>query len=252
MRKLVACLACRNGGSRLFGKPLQNLDVEKNLSILDYMIEGIKGYKSVSSIVLAISEGVENEIFISIAKRHSLDWIIGSSEDVLSRLIAACELVNGTDIFRVTTESPFTYFDAVDESWKSHIQNDMDLTALDDVPDGCGFEIIKLNSYKNAWYLGGRRHRSEYCSLYIRENSNLFKIAYVRPDRKIMRTDIRLTVDYPEDLALARKVYEKFRDKAPYIPVNQIIEFLDEQPDLMRSVAQYVPGGLQTMYIKDS
>ncbi len=29
MRKLVACLACRNEGTRLYGKPLQNLDVKK-------------------------------------------------------------------------------------------------------------------------------------------------------------------------------------------------------------------------------
>ena len=34
-RRLVAALACRNSGSRLFGKPLQNLDVECNYSILD-------------------------------------------------------------------------------------------------------------------------------------------------------------------------------------------------------------------------
>ena len=37
-RKLVAVLACRNGGSRLYAKPLQNLDQKKksfNYSIFD-------------------------------------------------------------------------------------------------------------------------------------------------------------------------------------------------------------------------
>ena len=33
MRKLVAALACRNKGSRLYGKPLQNLDIDKVLEI---------------------------------------------------------------------------------------------------------------------------------------------------------------------------------------------------------------------------
>ena len=37
-RKLVAALACRNNGSRLFAKPLQNLDEKKNLKVIDYLI----------------------------------------------------------------------------------------------------------------------------------------------------------------------------------------------------------------------
>ena len=41
-RKLVAALACRNNGSRLFGKPLQNLDVNKGIKIIDNLIECIK------------------------------------------------------------------------------------------------------------------------------------------------------------------------------------------------------------------
>ena len=32
--KLVAALACRNQGTRLYGKPIQNLDVKKGITIL--------------------------------------------------------------------------------------------------------------------------------------------------------------------------------------------------------------------------
>ena len=42
MRKLVAALACRINGSRLYGKPLQNLDIEKGISILDNIIGCLK------------------------------------------------------------------------------------------------------------------------------------------------------------------------------------------------------------------
>jgi hypothetical protein len=33
-RKLIAALAVRNQGSRLYGKPLQNLDVESGTTVL--------------------------------------------------------------------------------------------------------------------------------------------------------------------------------------------------------------------------
>ena len=38
MRKLIASLACRNNSTRLYGKPLQNLDTKKNITILEYII----------------------------------------------------------------------------------------------------------------------------------------------------------------------------------------------------------------------
>ena len=38
-RKLVAALACRNQGSRLYGKPLQNLDIEKGIRIIDNIVD---------------------------------------------------------------------------------------------------------------------------------------------------------------------------------------------------------------------
>ena len=37
-KKLVAAIACRNNGSRLYGKPLQNLDVSNQVTILDNII----------------------------------------------------------------------------------------------------------------------------------------------------------------------------------------------------------------------
>jgi len=249
MRKLVACLACRNKGTRLYGKPLQNLDIENRITVLDYMIESIKSYKSVDAIVLAISEGDENTCFIDVAKSHDVKYVIGSEEDVLKRLIDACNAEGGTDIFRVTTESPFTYFESLEMGWESHKKGNFDLTALDNLPDGAGFEISSLAAYTKSWNMGDDRHRSEFCSLYIRENKLDFKINYVEIPREIKRTDIRLTIDYPEDLVVCRIVYNEFKHLRPKIPVIEIIKFLDSNPKIKELVDPLVEEGLKTMYL---
>lgn len=249
MRKLVACLACRNNGTRLYGKPLQNLDIENGVSILDYMLKAIDGYAAVAETVLAISEGVENEVFIEIAKKHGLKYYVGSEVDVLDRLIKSAELAKGTDIFRLTSESPFTYFETISGAWESHVSNNIDLTTLDNLPDGSGFEIVTLDAYNRSWAEGESRHRSELCSLYIRENKSEFTISYVEIPAHLRRTDIRLTVDYPEDLAFCRKIYEANKQKAPFIPLTDILTFLDENPGLLDLVAPFVEEGLKTMYL---
>ena len=66
-RKLVAALACRNKGSRLYGKPLQNLDVKGEIRIIDHIIDHLKQIEIIDSIVLGIAEGKENEIYREIA-----------------------------------------------------------------------------------------------------------------------------------------------------------------------------------------
>ena len=106
-RKLVAALACRNQGSRLYGKPLQNLDVNKGVKIIDNIIDGLKALDCIDSIVLGISEGEENEVFKTVAREKGIEYIVGDQIDVLHRLVLCGEKVQATDVFRVTSESPY-------------------------------------------------------------------------------------------------------------------------------------------------
>ena len=107
----------------------------------------MKKYDCVDEIVLSICEGNHNNIYQEIACKHSIKYTLGNEEDVLDRLIQSTKSVDGTDIFRLTSESPFTYYELIENGWQSHLANNADLTALDGVPDGSGFEIIKLNAY---------------------------------------------------------------------------------------------------------
>lgn len=248
-RKLVAALACRNQGTRLYGKPMQNLDIDKNLTVLDYMISWLKDEKSIDSIVLGIAEGDDNLCFIKKAEEHGISYIIGDEDDVLSRLISCGDLEDASDLFRLTTESPFTYFEAIPEAWKNHVQGGYDFTYLDHIPDGSGFEITKMEAYKRSHNEGDTRHRSELCSLYIRENKEKFKLNSISAPESIKRTDIRLTIDYPEDLVLCRDIYNHFIDAAPRIPLVDIIEYLDANPPLKQLVDKFVEEGLKTMYV---
>ena len=61
-RKLIAAIACRNQGSRLYGKPLQNLDVEKGIKIIDHIIDHLKETNIIDNIVLGMLR-IENEIY---------------------------------------------------------------------------------------------------------------------------------------------------------------------------------------------
>lgn len=247
-RKLVAVLACRNQGSRLFGKPIQNLDIDKGIRVIDNIIDCLKTIKSINSIVLAISEGKENDIFKKIAKEKRIKYITGDEIDVLSRLILACKEVEGTDVFRVTSESPFLYYKAVEKSWVTHCNDDNDATFYDEIIDGCGFEFIKLNALELSHKKGNSRHRSEMCTLFIRENYHSFKVKKIMAPKRLNRKDLRLTVDNPEDLVVCRKIYKEFCHQAPNIILEDVICFLDENKSLKELVYPFTIKGYESMY----
>lgn len=248
-RNLAAVLACRNKGSRLYGKPMQNLNVEDNIKILDNIISCLKTISMVNNIVLAIAEGIENQIFVDVAIKHNISHIVGSESDVLLRLIQGGQMIGATDVFRVTSESPFMHYELVDQLWRVHVEGGYDCTFLDQAVDGCGFEILSLKSLERSHRNGEARHRSEFCTLYIRENPEQFKVIRHLPPEHLIRKDLRLTVDNPEDLVVCRKVYAYFKSYAPRIPIHKIIEYLDENPELKLLVAPFTEVGYSSMYV---
>jgi len=230
-RKLVAALACRAASARLYAKPLQNLD--KDTMVIEHLLSSMKDrHPAINQIVLGISEGIENQPFIQLAQSSKIPHIIGDQKDVLSRLIACGKLEDATDVFRVTSECPFIAWEYFDDVWNEHIKNDNDVTVLDHVPHGMHFEIYKISALEKSHAKGNDSERSEYCSLYVRNNINEFKVAVIKPAQKYRRPDIRVTIDYPEDLIVCRKIYDEYKNKKIELNCEGIVSFLDHNSDL--------------------
>jgi len=231
--KLTAVLACRNQSSRLYAKPLQNLDVEAKVTILDYMLEQIALNPFIDDAVLAISQQKENDIYEDIAKKYKLQFVRGDDLDVLSRLVKAAQLSGADNILRVTSESPFVYYQHLDKVYNNHCSKGLDYSIISGLPDGAAFEIINFKALKKSWDLGSKKHRSELCTLYIFENQDKFKIEKYPSPAEFNRLDMRLTVDWPEDLIVMREIYKALKLKPDQpLEFRKVIEFLDQNPKI--------------------
>jgi spore coat polysaccharide biosynthesis protein SpsF len=137
----------------------------------------------------------------------------------------------------------------IESMWAKHCSNNNNATFLDDIIDGCGFEIIKLNALKESHDKGDIKHRSELCTLFIREHEDDFQIQRLYPPEELNRKDLRFTVDYPEDLIVCRAVYEKFKENAPMIPLLAAVRFIDNNAILKKLIAPFCETGYSTMYL---
>ncbi len=71
----------------------------------------------------------------------------------------------------------------------------------------------------------------EHVSLYIYEHPERYRLHSVRAHRP-RDSDIRLTVDTPEDLALVRAVFDALYPNDPEFGLSDILELLDARPEL--------------------
>lgn len=228
--RIFASLACRVQSIRLFGKPLQLVG---DRPILKHLVDRLGSVKGLDGIVLAISDGAENAPFVALAESWGLEHVRGDEADVLGRHIIAAHHVSADVIIRVTTENPFLYEEMVDSLIDHHIATAADLTVGEMLPDGSYAEVINVAALEQAHLRGEDLHRSELCTLYIFEHPNDFKIERIEAPEQVARPDLRLTIDTPEDLLMARRVYDEL---APAFglspPLQEIIRFLDEHEEV--------------------
>ncbi len=235
-RKLDAILACRVEGTRLYGKPLQYIDIERRVTILEHLVRYIRTLESVSDICLAISSEKPNVAFAELAEKHDWKYTFGHPHDVLGRVLAAARAIGSTDVLRITSECPFMVTAGADALFREHAEGGYDFAEFKRLPEGAGFEIISVEALARSWDLGGERYRAEAVSRFIFENQTMFKLLIKEPPKPLQRPEVRITVDYPEDLTFCRRVYHDLRGHERLIPLEEIIAYWDSHPEVRKEV----------------
>ena len=229
--KIVAVIACRVDSERLFAKPLQLLGKQP---ILYHIIEQIKQSTSINDIILAVSENPGNDVFVEFAKQNILKYVFGDETDVLSRLIKGAKYTKADIVFRTTSENPYLIWNKIDDLIKNHVKGNYDYSYMKNLPLGSGFELINTKALEISHEKGTKRHRSELCTLYINENQKKFKILSLNTEKYIQRPEFRLTVDTPQDLLVARIIYNSFKKKKKLILLKDIIRYLDKNKEISK------------------
>jgi spore coat polysaccharide biosynthesis protein SpsF len=236
MAALDAILACRLRGSRLYGKPLQLLDVQRELTVLESCGRYLEASPAVRRICLAVSDEPESEAFRAIARKHDWAYVTGDAHDVLGRLLHAATTLGSDQVLRVTSECPFVAHEHIPGVLAEHLARGAHYSSIQDLPEGAGFEIIRADALSASHRRGTARHRSELVTSYIFEHQHEFTL--YRPDAEaaLCRPDVRITIDHPEDLIFCRHVHAALGGHERLIPLPEIVTFWDTHPDLRAAV----------------
>jgi spore coat polysaccharide biosynthesis protein SpsF len=227
---VTAIIQARMLSKRLPGKSMMLL---AGKPILYHVIERAKAIEHVDKVVLATSTGEENIPLMELASSMEIETYAGSSENVLERYYMASEQYGGEYIVRVTADNPFTDVEYASMIVDIALEAKPDLCALINLPLGTAVEVIKKEALNQAYKMSSEPYHFEHVTPFIKEHPELFSIE--RPPAKIKKTagKIRLTVDTPEDYALAVILYDNLY-KGIHFPLSDILDYIKEHPEILK------------------
>lgn len=230
MNNVFIFVAVRLKSSRLPEKALSDL---AGKPLIIRLHERISQVTEAEGIVWCTSGNCQDDPLEVLARKEKINLYRGDELDVISRFIEAAWGKNAQIIVRVTGDNPLTDPIMMDHMIRQHIEEGAEYTYNEDLPRGTRSEVISLSALERCHELVEDANSSEYMTLMLKRPDH-FKVLKVDALEKILRrSEMRLTVDTKEDLAVMSAIYEHYNGHPPVL--SKVIDWLDNNPEILES-----------------
>jgi len=231
---VIAIVQARMGSSRLPGKVLLDIGGE---AMLYRVVVRARRARSIGQVVVATTTDSKDDPVEVFCKSKGFPCFRGDPFDVLDRYFQAARLFGASTIVRLTADCPMIEPAEIDRIVQAFFQANVDFAAnrlpppwKRTTPIGMDTEVVSLKALSLAWQKAEEKYAREHVMPYLYEKTGRFQVLLV--DHEPDLGYLRLTVDTPEDLALARKIYQYF-DNSDDFSLTEILDFLKDSPELL-------------------
>jgi len=230
--RVIATVEARMASTRLPGKTLRPL---LGRPVLCRVVERIRRSRRVEEVVVATTTNPADDAIVECCRRNGFAWYRGSEEDVLGRVIEAARAQRGDLLVQLGADCPFYDPALIDqlvgiycEGGYDYVTNDMELT----YPEGVDAHVVARRTLEDAATKTTRPRDREDVPRYIFERPQVYRIFNLRAPAELHAPDVRLTLDYPEDLVLTEAIYAALYPAHPAFTTRDVLRLLRERPEL--------------------
>jgi spore coat polysaccharide biosynthesis protein SpsF len=209
-------------------------------SILDLLLEKVK--KLGFPVVLATTINPSDDRICALAAKHDVSVFRGSENDVLDRFIQAARKSGFSKIIRVCADNPFLDLAGMQNLIAEFEKSDADYLSFQlagnkpSILTHFGFwtEAVCLDALEKAQQLTSEKLYHEHVTNFIYGNPELFNVQFIPADPLVFsRTDIRMTLDTPEDFEIQQKIFATISKENPNFGIPEIVSWLDRHPEIL-------------------
>jgi len=229
----------RVGSTRLPRKALIRL---RGQSLIEHLIDRVKIAKLPDLLVLCTTTLPEDSPLVDVARLKQISCFRGSTEDIISRHLEAARTFRVKEIVNVDGDDIFCEPRLIDRAFQELRETGADFVSFEDLPIGAspiGFTseaLARVHRLKQE-----TRTDTGWARFFT--DTGLFKTLRIPPEPSLVHPDLRLTLDYPEDLEFTKQIFEALYEPGKAISVQEIVQYVRKNPELLA-----INSGLKEKY----
>jgi len=228
------------GSTRLPGKVLKKA---MGKTLIEWIYYRLSFCKEIDQIVLATSVNLENDPLEDHAKNINLAYLRSSEDDLITRYYDTAKFFEADAVVRICADCPLVDPEIVDRLVRAYKQKQEKVDFVCNntpptYPHGIDVEVIPTKTLarldrevKNSLY-------REWLTMTIIENPDKYTIFNIENDENLR--NIRLTVDYKEDLELIEKIMEQLHKEGEIFYLKDILNLFKRDLSLKNINAMWV------------
>ena len=239
--RIAVVVQARMGSSRLPGKVALPL---AGAPLLLRMLERVRASKTPFDVVLATTSDPSDDIVRELGTKAGVRTVSGHPTDLIVRHLQAAHEAKADVVVKIPSDCPLIDPGVIDRVLAVYLEGGFDFVSNlhpATYPDGNDVEVFSTALLELADSEAKRQLEREHTTPFFWEQPERFKIGSVTWETgENLSMSHRFTIDYPEDYAFIRAVYEAlYREERPIFSLDDIMQLLRDRPELMSLNAKY-------------
>ena len=230
--KIGAIIQARTSSSRLPRKVLKPLPFDSDVCVLQQVIRRVSNSKLIDEVIIATSINEEDQEIVDVAKKENKNFYCGSLDNVLERYYNAASQNDLDIVVRITSDCPCIDTNIIDNIIQNHIDLGADYTSnslKESFPRGIDVEVINFDVLKRTYLEASQTYEKEHVTPFIyKSHPDEFNINIYVSDED--NSDIRITLDTPQDYSLLCCVYDNLYEKDNFFTLDDILDLFNKKP----------------------
>lgn len=222
-------IAVRMKSTRLPKKALLKI---KGKTVIELLIDRLKTSKKADVIVLCTSIHPDDAVLAEIAVKNGIEGFRGNEDDKLDRFIGAVNKYGMDYLAAVDGDDILCDPEYIDKTFETLITTGADMVRCDKLPLGTACNGLKVEALRRVCEMKGESDTEVWGGYFT--DSGIFKVIDLIPDEpKLIRPDIRLTLDYIEDFKVFEEVFNQLYVPGSVFSLKEIVNLFNKKPELL-------------------
>ena len=234
-KKIGVFIPVRLGSKRLEKKHLIKINRK---TLIEQLISRLINSKFINSenIILCTTLNKEDDILKELANKNKVEIYRGDESDIIKRYYDAAIKYKIDLIVSVNGDNPLTSIEHMDKSIKKALDSKQKsyIVTQKDLPLGCSSYVFNIHTLKRIYQKYITKENDTGFIFYFTK-TGLCQVIYTNKDKKIREhdKDIRLTVDYPDDIKLIKFIFMYFKE-SEYFSIYEVLKFLNSNLNILQ------------------